>query len=105
MYVIQHASKFKLWIKYRNPSEYRDLIEYERVQNEGKDYRKAKRNFEKRFAKDIKVNLNSFYAYVRYKTQVKDTVGTLVNCDGMKVSDYEEMCNIFNEYFETVSAK
>jgi hypothetical protein len=29
-------------------------------------------------------------------------VGPLVNSDGIKESDHEEMCNILNDYFGTV---
>jgi hypothetical protein len=95
--------KSKMWIKYRNSREYKDLVEYKKVQNKAvKEYRKAKRNFERKLAKDIKVNPKSFYAYVRSKTKVRDAVGPLVNSAGIKESDHEEMCNILNDYFGTV---
>jgi hypothetical protein len=61
-----------------------------------------KRNFERKLAKDIKVNPKSFCAYVRSKTKVRDAVGPLVNSDGVKESDREERCNILNDYFGTV---
>jgi hypothetical protein len=92
-----------MWIKYRNSREYKDLVEYKKVQNKAvKEYRKAKRNFERKLAKDIKVNPKSFYVYVRSKTKVRDAVGPLVNSAGIKESDHEEMCNILNDYFGTV---
>jgi hypothetical protein len=91
--------KSKMWIKYRNSRQYKDLVEYKKVQNKAvKEYRKAKRNFERKLAKDIKVNPKSFYAYVRSKTKVRDAVGPLVNSAGIKESDHEEMCNILNDF-------
>lgn len=43
----------------------------------------------------MQINLKSFYAYYRSNAKVKETVAPLVNSDGMKVSDHEEMCVIF----------
>jgi hypothetical protein len=41
--------KSKMWIKYRNSRQYKDLVEYKKVQNKAvKEYRKAKRNFERK---------------------------------------------------------
>jgi hypothetical protein len=49
----------------------------------------SKRAFERKLAKDIKVNLRSFHAYVGSKTKVRDAVGPLVNSDGIKESDHK----------------
>jgi hypothetical protein len=38
-------------------------------------------------------------AYVQSKIKVRDAVRPLVNSDGIKESDHEEMCNILNDYF------
>jgi hypothetical protein len=37
------------------------------------EYRKAKKKLEKKLTRDIKKNPKSFYAYVRSKTEFKDT--------------------------------
>jgi hypothetical protein len=64
--------KSKMWIKYINSREYKDLVEYKKVQNKAvKVYGRAKRNFERKLAMDIKVNPKSFYAYGRSKTKVR----------------------------------
>jgi hypothetical protein len=55
-----------------------------------------------KLAKDIKVYPKSFYAYVGSKTKASDAVGPLVNSDGIKESDHDEMCNILNDHFGTV---
>jgi hypothetical protein len=95
--------KSKLWIKYRQSKSYNDLVEYKRAQNKAvKEYRKAKKQFEKKMAKDIKCNPKSFYSYVRSKSRVKEVVGPLKNRDGNVVSDNAEMCRILNDYFGTV---
>jgi hypothetical protein len=67
-----------------------------------KEYRKAKRQFEKKLAKDIKSNPKSFYAYVRSKTKVKDVVGPLKDSNNQLISDNGLVCELPNEYFGTV---
>jgi hypothetical protein len=41
-------------------------------------------------SKDIKANLKRFYAYVRSKTKVKDSVGPLLDADGKLVSEVKK---------------
>ncbi|MGE5822757.1 MAG: reverse transcriptase domain-containing protein [Nitrososphaerota archaeon] len=95
--------KSKMWYRYRQSSSYNDLVEYKRAQNKAiKEYRRAKKTFERRLAKDIKKNPKSFYAYVRSKTKVKEVVGPLKNSEGKRISDVEEMSNILNQYFGSV---
>jgi hypothetical protein len=52
----------------------------------------------RKFARDIKVNLKSFHAYVGFR----DTVGPKIHSDGIKEFDHKEMCSIVNDYFGTV---
>ena len=47
-------------------------------------------------------NPESCCAHVRSKTKVKDAVGPLINSEGAKVTDREEMCSVLNEYFGSV---
>ena len=55
-----------MWHRYKESKTYNDLVEYRRAQNKAvKEYQKAKVEFEKRLAKDIKTNPKSFNAYVR----------------------------------------
>jgi hypothetical protein len=44
----------------------------------------------------------SLYACVRFKTQVKDAIGPLLNADGNYLSDNKGLCNVLNDYFATV---
>jgi hypothetical protein len=95
--------KSKMWVRYRQSRSYNDLIEYKIAQNKAvKEYRKAKRQFEKNLAKDIKNNPKSFYAYVRSKTKVKEVVGPLKDGNGQLVSEGGIMCDILNVYFGSV---
>jgi len=67
-----------MWNRYRQCENYNDLVEYKFAQNKAvKEYRKAKRQFERRLAKIIKSNPKSVYTYVRSKKFVKDVVGPL----------------------------
>jgi hypothetical protein len=73
------------------------------VQNKvAKVDRKAKRNFYRKLAKILRLIQKAFFASVRSKTKVRDTVEQLVNADSTKESDHKEMCNILNDYFGTV---
>ena len=67
-----------------------------------KNTKKAKKQFEKKLAKDIKVNPKSFYSYVRSKTKVKDVVGPLKDENGDAVTDCERMSELLNDYFGSV---
>jgi hypothetical protein len=53
--------KFNMWTKYRQSRSSNDLTEYKKAQNRAvREYRKAKRQFEKKLAKDIQHNPKSF---------------------------------------------
>ena len=61
--VSKAAMKYKsrMWCRYRCSRSYNDLVEYKRAQNKAvKEYKKAKIEFEKRLAKDIKSNPKRF---------------------------------------------
>ena len=95
--------KTKMLDRYRQSKSYNDLVEYKIAQNKAvKEYSKAKKQFERKLAKDIKSNPKSFYAYVRSKTKVKEVVGPLRDTSNQLVSDNEVMCEILNEYFGSV---
>jgi len=78
-------------------------VEYKIAQRKAvKEYKDAKKQFESKLARDIKTNPKSFYAYVRLKSKIKDSVGPLKNSTGQLVSEKEGMCNLLNEYFGSV---
>ena len=73
-------SKITLWRKFKRTGDYNDLMEYKHMLNVTiREYRKAKNQFELKLANNIKQDSKSFYAYVRSKSQTKDTIGPLKN--------------------------
>ena len=101
--------KSRMWIRYRESQAndksqvYNNYCEYKRAQNKAvKEYKKSKRQFEKRLARDMKNNPKSFYAYIRSKTKVKEVIGPLKDADGHCVSNNESISNILNDYFGSV---
>jgi hypothetical protein len=66
------------------------------------EIRKAKRNFEKKLAENIKRDTKSFFAYVRSKTAVKASVGPLFGHDDELVTDPREISEVMNSYFAKV---
>ena len=54
--------------------QHNDMVEYKIAQRKAvKEYKKAKKKFERKLAKDAKINPKSLYAYVRLKSKVNDS--------------------------------
>jgi len=97
--------KSRMWLRYRESKSYNDMLEYKIYESKAvKEYKNANKQFESKLARDIKTNPKRFYAYVRSKSKVKDSVGLLKDSNGQFVSEKEEMCNcnLLNEYFGSV---
>ena len=93
----------KMWSKYKESKTYNDWIEYKRVSNKAvKEYRKAKRKFEKKLVNNIKTNPKSFYSYVRSKSRTKDAVGPVLDSNGQLIDNDVQMCEEFNSYYSSV---
>ena len=67
-----------------------------------REIRRAKNNFERKLAENIKRDSKSFYAYVRSKAKGKINIGPLVNKDGEVISLAEDMSKKFNKFFISV---
>ncbi len=63
--------------------------------------RNAKRNLEKKLAKD-KGNSRPFYAYLKQKTTTRAAVGPLRDQDNTVVTDSMGMAKILNQFFSSV---
>ena len=95
--------KIKLYRKYKDTGTYNDFVEYKNARNRAtREFRNAKRSFEKRLCENIKNNPKSFYSYVRSTTKFRATVGPLTDPEGHIVSDNKIMSSILNDYFQTV---
>ena len=99
-------AKFKAWENYNTNKNEINLNKYKIKLRKSSDInRKAKRNFERKLADNIKNDSNSFYSYVRSKQQTKDNVGALKNSLGDVITDDEEATNLLNNYFNSVFYK
>ena len=67
-----------------------------------KEIRSSKRTFEQKLATNIKQDSKSFFAYIRSKQRVKDSIGPLKGNNGAVISNNKEMAESINEYFSTV---
>ena len=75
--------KRRLWKQYTSSREYQSYLAYKRVQRETKSaVRKAKKEFEKKLASDVKKNPKAFYSYISNRCKVKAKVGPLKNENG-----------------------
>ena len=79
--------KYHAWKRYTATKHYKDYEAYIKLRNEAtKGVRSAKRQFERRLAKEIKENPKGFWNYVRSKTKVKSGISDLVKENGDKTS-------------------
>ena len=70
--------KQNMWRVYKHTGTDKDYDAYKEALNAAtNEVRKSKRNFEHKLAQHIKSDSKSFYAYVRFKQNVRDKVGPL----------------------------
>ena len=103
--IVARKCKNKMWKRFRISNCYNDKVEYKRALNAATaEYKKAKRSFEQKLVKNIKLNPKSFYSYVRSKSKTKDVVCPLRLKDeqGTIVSDDKSICDVLNNYFASV---
>ena len=97
--------KKKLWKNYRKSQEYEDYLAFKKLENEvKKNVRKAKKDFEKKLAKNSKANPRSFYKYVNSKKSNRDNVGPL-KCNNVIIDDDKNMADVLNNFFGSVFVK
>ena len=94
--------KRRLWETYRRSKDYEEYQAYQKVQKEARMLvRRAKRNFEKKLAKEAKRKPKLFYSYLKSRTSNKQSVGPLKTGEKM-VSDNTGMADILNNFFTSV---
>jgi len=93
--------KYKLCRKYKD-SKHPACIRADKKAH--KEIRRAKYNFERKLADNIKRDTKSFYTYVKSKAKAKINAGPLVNKDGEVISLAEDMSEEFNKFFISVFA-
>jgi len=98
--------KHKLWNKWRENADGDAELKYKKQANKAsKAVRTAKRDFERKIAKNIKKDSKSFFKYVRSKTRVKSTVGPLLDDNDVLVYDDQKMGELLNTFFASVFTK
>ena len=94
--------KRRLWKHYTTTRDYQSYLEYKPVQNATKSMvKKAKREFEKNLAKNVKKNPKAFYSYINNRCKVQAKVGPLKDPDGKVQNDDTIQAKILNEKFST----
>jgi len=67
--------------------------------------KKARREFERKLAKNIKEDRKSFFAYARNKSKSKVSVGSLADSQGEMISESRAKAEMLNDFFSTVFTK
>ena len=99
--------KRRVWRWYSTSSytsrDHAEFKAFKNVQNQVKKaVRLAKRNFERKLAKDAKKNSKAFYGYMKKKTGNKVTVGPLKDSSGNLVTDDKLIAEQLNLFFCSV---
>ena len=80
--------KQMMWKTYRHNGSEEDYAIYKETLNQATaEIRNSKRNYEQKFAYNMKHNSKSFYASDRSKQKVQDQVGPLEGSDGNKITE------------------
>ena len=83
--------------------DYEEFQAYKKVQGQVKKaVRLAKRNFERKLAKDAKKNPKAFYGYMKKKTGNRVSVGPLKDSSGNLTTDDKMMAEQLNLFFGSV---
>ena len=66
---------------------------------------KAKRNYERSLLNDIKDSKKKFWAYIRSKTKIKETILRVADADGLLTENDMDTAEVVNETFTSVFTK
>ena len=79
--------KQRLWKAYKRIGKVEDYTKYnDALKETTNEIRESKRNFERKFAANIKRDSKSLFAYIRSKQKVRYVVGPLNDNDGLVVT-------------------
>ena len=92
-----------MWRVYKHTGKDKEYDDYKEALNAAtNEVRKSKRNFEHKFATNLKSDSTSFYAYVRSKQNVPDKVGPLEDNFGNIITQGFLMAEELNMHFSSV---
>ena len=92
--------KRQLWAKYKQTRHRNDFKSYRKARDKAAhDLRKARREFEKKLARNLKTNSKSFWNYVNSKRKTKSKVNDLIDTNGIFTTDDLEKANVLNAQY------
>ena len=99
--------KRRMWRFYSSdPRAKHDFDQYQAYKKIQKEVqaavKNAKRNYERKLAKDCKKNPKAFWSYLKKKTSNRVSVGPLRGTDNQLVTDNKEQANILNNCYCSV---
>ena len=98
--------KYHLYKRYLQTKDGQDYQRYILAQNEcTRKVRRAKKDHEKKVAKDSKINSKVFWKHVRSKTKAASGVSPLKKENGESATGDDEKADILNIYFSSVFTK
>ena len=98
--------KHKLYKRYLQTKEGLDYQMYILERNKcNKVIKKAKRKYEKKIARNCKVNVKSFWKYVQSKRKVNNSISPLLKEDGSVASTDFDKASTLNNFFSSVFTK
>ena len=93
----------RIWRWYSTSGYTKHDYAYKKIQDQVKKAaRLAKRNFERKLAKDAIRNLKAFYGYMKKKTGNRVSVGPLKDSSGKLITDDKLMAEQLNLFFCSV---
>ena len=95
--------KYFAWKRFTESKSYQRYREYKKETNEmKKQTRKAKREYEKKLAKEVRQNKRAFFRYVNSKLTVRPEISEMQNELGELVDNDMDICSILGKYFNSV---
>ena len=95
--------KYFAWKRFTESKSYQRYREYKKETNEmKKQTRKAKREYEKKLANEVRHNKRAFFRYVNSKLTVRPEISEMQNELGELVDNDIDICNILGKYFNSV---
>ena len=94
--------KKRLWKSYTSSQDYQSYLAYKQVQKTANALvKKAKKDFEKKLAADIKKNPKAFYSYISNRCKVQSKVRPLKDEKGEVQTDDLAQARILNNQFSS----
>ena len=92
--------KHSAWIRYLKTKEEEDYQTYIRSRNTAQHaIRRARRQFERKLAKECRTNNTGIWNYIRNRTNTRGGIGQLFKEDGTLTQDDREAAEVLKQHF------